>query len=193
MASIQLTTELEAVNTMLDCINESPVSTLEVSGLVDVAKAKATLAEISRAVQEIGWHFNSETDYPLVRQADGKIVLPGNVLRLDTTADFSDYDITQRGASLYWKDERTYVFDKDIEVSIVFYLPWAELPEAARRYITVRASRIFQSRQLGSDTKHKFSEQEEFEARAALKTADINNSDNNMLSGSWSVASILDR
>lgn len=193
MADIQLTTELEAVNTMLDCIGEAPVSTLAVSGLVDVAKAKATLAEISRTVQERGWHFNSEEDYPLVRQSDGTITLPPNVLRIDTTSKFAEYDVAQRGSRLYWRNEHTFVFDKDIEVDIVFYLPWTQLPQAARHYITVAAARIFQGRQLGSETKHKFSEQEEMAAISALKASNINNADYNMLSGSWSVARILAR
>lgn len=188
-----LTTELEAVNTMLDCIGESPISTLEVTGLADAAKAKATLAEVSRKVQEKGWHFNSETEYPLTRDTDGYITLPTNVLKVDTTAEFNDYDVAQRGSRLYWKDDHTYVFDKDLEADIVFYLPWTELPQAARSYIEIRAARVFQGRQLGSETQFKFSAQEEADALAAMVSAEADNSDYNMFNGSWSVANILNR
>jgi hypothetical protein len=188
-----LTTELEAVNTMLDCINESPVSTLEVTGVLSVALARSTLAEVSRKVQERGWHFNSETEYPLTRDTDNEITLPQNTLRVDTTSEYSSYNVAQRGLRLYWKDEFTYAFDANIEVDIVFYLPWDELPQAARDYIAIRAARVFQARQLGSDTRHKFSELEEYDALAAMQSAEADNADYNMFSGSWSVANILNR
>lgn len=190
-----LTTELEAVNVMLDCINESPVSDLTSSGLVDVAKAVACLAEVSRQVQEKGWHFNSEEDYPLNRQITGEITLAQNMLRVDTTDKFLSmgYNVAQRGTRLYWKDKHSYLFDKDLEGDVTFYLPWTELPQAARHYINIKAARIYQGRQLGSDTKHKFSEAQELESYVNMTAAEVNNGDYNMFNDSWSVANILDR
>jgi hypothetical protein len=198
MTAVTRTTELEAINTMLNCINEAPISSLEVSGLVDVAVAKSVLNEVSREVQERGWHFNTEDKYPLPRNVSNEIPLSENMLRVDTTRDYEAYNVVQRGSRLYWLDhngtaKHTYTFDKDLEGEVVFLLPWDELPEAARQYIKIRAARRFQARQLGSDTKHKFSEQEELEARASLISANTNAEDLNMFTGSWSVAQILDR
>jgi hypothetical protein len=35
-----------------------------------------------------GWHFNRETDYPLIRDSNSKISVPDNVLKFDTTEKF---------------------------------------------------------------------------------------------------------
>lgn len=191
--TITLTSQLEAINTMLSCISESPVATLSQAGLVDVDTAISVLNEVSRRTQAMGWQFNQETEYPLVRDVNGHIVLPTNVLTVDTTAEYSAYDVVQRAAGLYDKKTRSYVFDKDIEVDIVFLLEWDDLPEPARQYIMIAASRIFQARQLGSDTQHKFSAADEFQAKAVLNSLEGETGDYNILSGSYSVANILDR
>lgn len=193
MADLTATTELEAVNTMLSCIGEAPVSTLEVSGLVDVAIARSCLTEVNRSVQEHGWHFNQEDNYPLIRDNAGLIKLPPNVAKVDTMGIDADIDVVQRGTDLYNRTDHTFVFTKNLNVDIVFFLPWEQLPQSVRNYVCIRAARIFQTRQMGSQTKHKFSESEEFVALAALQRAEVNSGDFNMLSGSWSVAQILDR
>lgn len=188
-----LTTELDAVNVMLDCIGESPVSTLEVSGLADVARARALLNETSLAVQTSGWHFNSEERYQLVRDLDGYITVPPNVIKLEPSEGTSKLDVAQRGSRLYDRKNHTAVFTEDLLVDLVFFLSWEELPQAARRYITIRAARTFQARELGSDTLHKFSEAEEALALVDFKDAEGATGNYNMFNGSWSVASILDR
>lgn len=188
------TSQLEAVNTMLDCINSSPVQTLEDSGDVDVAKAVACLNEVSREVQAKGWHWNTEDDYPLNRDSTGRIQLGNDMMRVDTSKEFQcGYNVIQRGTKLYWLDQHTDIFDKDLKGEVVFLLPWEELPQAARNYVMIRAARRFQGRQLGSDSKFKFSQDEEATAEAELNLAEANTGDYNMLSGSWSVANILRR
>lgn len=193
MTTITLTSELDAINTMLSCIGEAPVNSIEVSGLADVDMAKAVLNEISRSVQASGWHFNQETDFPLPRNVSGEITVPSNTLNVDTTKRFDDYDVVQRGTRLYNKTTRSFVFDKDIEVDLTLLIEWAELPEAARQYIMTRAARVFQARQLGSDTQHRFSEADEAVALANFKDAEGSTGDYNMLNSSWSVGQVLDR
>ena len=64
-----LTTKLEAVNTMLGVIGESPVNTISGSSLpASVVVALNILDETNREVQSVGWDFNTEFDYPLVRK-----------------------------------------------------------------------------------------------------------------------------
>ena len=53
------TTELEAINTILSTIGESPLNTLSGSLPVDGTMAKNVLNEINREVQSMGWHFNT--------------------------------------------------------------------------------------------------------------------------------------
>ena len=56
-------TKLDAVNTILSNIGQSPVVNLT-SGNPIVEMAELTLDEISRTVQSDGWVFNTEYGYP---------------------------------------------------------------------------------------------------------------------------------
>lgn len=188
------TTELEAVNLMLSVIGESPISSLSDVGLVDAVQARQILSEVSRAVQSKGWHFNTETDYPLSRELyTDNINVPANCLRVDTTGPDEGTDVVQRGTRLYNRTDHTYAFTKDLKVSMVVLLPFDELPEPARYYIAVRAARVFQARTVGSDTLYQFTAKDEQDANVAFKKAEGDTADHNILTGSTSVSRILRR
>lgn len=179
---------------MLAAAGESPVSSLTTSGLADVAEARAVLDEHSREVQSSGWVFNTEYEYPLTPDADGLITLPQNTLKVDADNTFTQVDTVQRGLRLYDRKNHTYQFtETSLTGTIVFLLSFDELPETARRYITIKAARVYQARVLGSDTQFKFSESEEMNALLNFRSAESEVGDFNMLSGSWSVARILER
>ena len=188
------TTELEAVNVMLAVIGESPINSLNSPAVVDAVTAQAVLSEISRAVQTSGWHFNTEVDYPLIPTVfDSEIQVPGNCLRIHATGVDRGTDVVQRGTRLYDRVNHTYKFTKKLMVDMVVLLPFSELPEAARYYITIRAARTFQARTVGSDALYKFTAQDETLAHADLKKAEGITGDNNMFTDSWSVAKVLQR
>lgn len=192
--AITPTTELEAVNLMLDAIGESPLNSLGNSAVVDAVKAQAVLSEVSRAVQQKGWHFNTEKDFVLVPTAfDKEITLPSNCLRVDTVGEDKFIDVVQRGKRLYDRRKHTYKFDKGVKVDMVVLLPFEELPEAARYYIAVRSARVFQSRTVGSETLYQFTAEDERLALVDLKKAEGLTGDYNMFTGSWSVAKMLHR
>lgn len=194
MTAVTPTTELEAVNLLLDVIGEAPISNLENSAVVDAVKARAVLSEVSRATQQKGWHFNTEIDYELVPTVyEKEIILPGNCLRVDTTKAQRDFDVVQRGNRLYDRKNHTYKFDRSLKVDMVILLPFEELPEVARYYISIRAARVFQARTVGSEALYQFNAQDETLALNDLKRAEGITGDYNMFSGSWSVAKILHR
>jgi hypothetical protein len=193
MATYTPTTELEAVNIMLGTIGEAPISSLEVSGLVDVAVAKQLLHEVSRDVQSKGWDFNQEYEYPLARTTDGFVLVPTNALRVDTTTAFKGYDVVVRGERLYDRTNHTFVFPETLKVDMTIFLPFNEMPEAARYYITVRAARKFQDRNLPSEAAHVYTEQDEKDALVTLKEAEGDTGDYNMFTHSYSVARVLER
>lgn len=194
MTTVTPTTELEAVNLLLDVIGEAPISNLENSAVVDAVKARAVLSEVSRATQQKGWHFNTEIDYELVPTVyEKEIILPGNCLRVDTTKAQRDFDVVQRGNRLYDRKNHTYKFDRSLKVDMVILLPFEELPEVARYYISIRAARVFQARTVGSEALYQFNAQDETLALNDLKRAEGITGDYNMFSGSWSVAKILHR
>ena len=62
-----VTSKLEAINVMLTAIGESPVNTITSSTTTDVSIAIQILDNVSREVQSVGWHFNTDTNYKLVK------------------------------------------------------------------------------------------------------------------------------
>ena len=166
------TTELEAVNTMLATIGEAPVNSITGTLPLDASLAKTTLSEINREVQSAGWHFNTFYDYTLSLDTDSKIPLADNIMRVDSdTNKYSptSYNVVKQGAFLYNKYENTFVFDKNLDAIVVIYLDFTDLPENARRYITVRAARIFQDRSVGAQDQHGFTIRDEAAALSVLK------------------------
>jgi hypothetical protein len=172
-----LTTKLEAVNAMLGHVGETPVNSIvDTSALpVTAAIAVTVLDEASREIQSEGWHFNTENNVKLTPNAENQITLQNDVLELDT-ADIS-IDIVQRGSSLYDRKNNTTEFTGTVTVNLIRLLAWESLPETARRYITLRASRIFQSRVVGSAELEKLIARDEYTARGRLLTSDGSNSD----------------
>lgn len=173
------TTELDAVNTMLGTIGESPVSSLVGTGLTDVSIAQNILTETSRQVQSRGWDFNSEENYELALTVEGYLKPPSNTLKVDATD--TSKDVVQRGDKLYDRTNHTSVFTQALKCDLVLFLPFTDLPEAARRYITIRAARRFQRRMLGSETLDFFTEDEQTEAWGDMLLADCETADRNVL------------
>jgi hypothetical protein len=179
----QALTELEAVNLMLSTIGESPVSTLEVSGDLNVSVARQMLYDVSREVQTIGWYFNTDVDYSLPLDVSGNINVGGNVLSLDLSdinSDIYSLDVVQRGSRLYNRKGGTYVFTSPLYADITWFLPWDDMPQAARQYVAIVASRRFQRRLLGDDVSEKVTAVEEAQAKATLEDFDANTRDYNL-------------
>lgn len=193
MADAQVTTLLDAVNTCLAAIGESPVDNTADADNVDVVLALQFINEVSRAVQALQWGFNSDIDYPMARDIDNKIPVPDNVLRIDTNRKFSKYDVVYRAGYLYDRARRSFTFDENIECDIVWFFPFTELPDTARWYITVAAARKLQARRLGSESREKFANDDQSSAWITLKEAEGDNDDYNMFNASYSVARVLDR
>ena len=185
------TTELEAINTMLSTIGESPVNMVEDTGNVDVVIARQILQSVSREVQARGWHFNTEKNYTITPDSKGYLVLPKTVLKADTVYPDDSKDVVVRGNKLYDRENHTYVFTDAVKVEMTVLLTFDELPEVARNYVTIRASRIFQERVVGSDTLQAFNSQDEARAMVSLMEYEADTADLNILSGNYSVYRIL--
>lgn len=166
-----VSTELNAINTMLSVIGEVPINSLTGALPSDVAIARNTLHETVREVQLEGWHFNTEEDYPLHPNADDEIDLPPAVFRVSLSEPDSR-DVVQRGTRLYDRANHTYTFTESITATVARLLSFEELPEAFRWYITVRASRKFQDRAVGSGELHAFTQDDEYHARVLAERED---------------------
>ena len=174
------TSELEAVNTILSTIGESPLNTLSGSLPVDGTIAKNVLSEVSREVQSQGWHFNTHYKVSLSRDTDNKIPLATNVRVEIDPRQYSkvSYDIVQRNNFLYNLAKNEDTFDTNFkDATAVYLLPFDEIPEQAKRYITIRSARIFHDRTLGANTIHKFSQEDEAKSLSILKQAESHTGD----------------
>ena len=175
------TSELEAVNTILSTIGESPLNTLSGSLPVDGTIAKNVLSEVSREVQSQGWHFNTHYKVTLTRDTDNKIPLATNIVRVEVDPrrySKVSYDIVQRNNFLYNLAKNEETFDTNFkDATAVYLLPFDEIPEQAKRYITIRSARIFHDRTLGANTIHKFSQEDEAKALSILKQAESHTGD----------------
>jgi hypothetical protein len=179
---------------MLGVIGESPVNTISGSSLpVSVVTALNVLDEVSREVQSEGWHFNTEFEYPLVRNSSNQFSLPTNTLKIDTPIDkYTDIDVVQRGTSLYDRKNHTDVFNEDLEVTITFELTFEDLPQQFRTYINIKAARKFANRFLGSPEIESFTLRDEINAKATAVDSDSENADRTIFDN-YDVLRVIDR
>jgi hypothetical protein len=174
MADLNLpTTQLEAVNTILSVIGEAPVSTLNGAVTEDVTITTNTLTEVNRAVQRHGWFFNTEINYPLVPDTSGTIRVPLNTLRIVIQRNNPNIDPVYRGGILYDRISRSTNFTTIsptgvIASRLVLFLDFEDLPDSARRYITIHAARLFQQRVQSSALIEQFTATEEMAALREL-------------------------
>ena len=192
--TVAATTELEAINIMLAAIGEAPVNSLTGQVPVDVRLAQSTLTEVNKEVQSEGWSFNTEIDVTLPRdQTTKQITLSTDVLRIDANIhQHPTIDPIQRGLKLYDRLNNVYEFEEDLICTVVYFRPFIELTEPARRYINIKAARIFVDRLVSDDGLRTYTEQDETRARAILMETDLSNGDHNILRGDPSLTSVFD-
>ena len=140
------TTLQESVNIILANQGESPVNSIVGTVPQQVSLALNTLEEVSSDVQGKGWWYNQSSSYG---GAGG--VANGTFA---VTNDITIFASNPSNAGSWH----------------------AAIPEQARRYITIRAARIMQSRMISSEELQKFSYQEELVSLAILQQAHVRNS-----------------
>jgi hypothetical protein len=176
METLGPASELDAVNELLASIGEDPVADLE-----DLPPSGNTALSIlytqSREVQEEPRWFNLETDVPLSPNVGGEVIVPDNVLEIDST----DGDIIQVGQRLYDRDNRTYTFTSPVTCEILWHRPWDELPSVARRYITALAIERFIEGFPGAEATTPSRQRNLARAQQAFFRAEIRAGDFNLL------------
>jgi len=177
------TTELEAVNKVLQMLGEAPVNSLQ--GQFGLAKqAQDSLNDASRRVQSEGWSFNTDFEATLARNASNEIQVNNSVTRVVVDPQlYPDYDITQRQGKLYDRKNQTYTFTQDLKGDITMMLDWDDLPEHAHQYIMIRAGRELQEAIIGSADLTKINLTQEIEARSQFLEEETTKSQHNMLRG----------
>ena len=107
--------------------------------------------------------------------------------------DFSTYrnpslDPVVRGRFLYDKANNTNEFTATVKAILTYLIPFEQeeaggqaLPEYARRFVTMRAARVFAQRHVGDPTLIQIASKEEQDAYAQFLAAETENADTNIL------------
>lgn len=184
MAVLAPMTDLEAVNRMLGSLGQSPVNTLEVPGVGDVADAARHLNEALRDVETVGWAFNTDYGFTLTRdETTGFIIIPDGVLDIDVSD--SSVNAVERvlpttgQRALYDADNHTFVFTADVTADIIWGFPFNDLPQAARSYIATAAARRFQAQKVNSPILDRYDSEDEERAFLLLQRYERRSRDTN--------------
>jgi hypothetical protein len=137
-------TELSAVNSILGSIGQSPITSLNLQALQnpEISMVHNILMEVTKDVQNEGWHFNQEEHVLRSPDANGNYLIPTNYLRFDVSDGLYDRtrDVVKRNGKLYDKVEHTDVFSGDLYFDITYLFDFEDIPSPIQRYIISRAS-----------------------------------------------------
>ena len=101
-----MTTKLEAINTMLSCIGQAPLNTLEGTKRSFTIAAEKILEDEVKRFQLQGWDFNSEDNYKLTPDVDNIIKIPQDVIMVKFPTVYK-YRFVVREVRLYDKFRHT--------------------------------------------------------------------------------------
>ena len=167
-----MTTKLEAINTMLSCIGQAPLNTLEgIKSYFTVSAENILDSEVKR-FQLQGWDFNSEDNYTLRPDVNNIIQVPEDVIMIKYPTLYKNRYVVREG-KLYDKFKHTYEIDKPLRVSIVFCYEFEALPEVAKVYAMMAAANKFVKRELGSEAAYQYTQEDLYEARVALEQHEL--------------------
>jgi hypothetical protein len=168
ISPLSLTSELSAVNRLLSAVGEAAITDHLTSQREDVKLAVALLRETAVEVQSRGWRFNREFGYALTPHGTltagaetlNVFVPPEGLLHATLTPSFrQQLQVTIRpprayNAPLVFYDRarnRDGFADRTtLYIDPTWYFDFPVLPEAARRYIVVRAARSFVEQHIGA-------------------------------------------
>ena len=182
--TIDLDTELSAVNSILGAIGQAPVTSL-VYDNPEIAFIYNLLRDANVDTQAEGWHFNTERHVKYTPDSvTGKIAIANDVLQLDVSQGWSrrTYDVVKRSGYLYDKIDHTDDFSTidSIDLDVVKMYSYEDLPTVFKRYITYRASRQAATQLVANPNLAKLITQQESLARAAIMEYECNQGNHSM-------------
>ena len=182
--TIDLDTELSAVNSILGAIGQAPVTSL-VYDNPEIAFIYNLLRDANVDTQAEGWHFNTELHVRYVPDSvTGKIAIANDVLQLDVSKGWArrEYNVVKRGGYLYDKIDHTDDFSTidSIDLDVVKMYNYEDLPTVFKRYITYRASRQAATQLVANPNLAKLITQQESLARAAIMEYECNQGNHSM-------------
>jgi hypothetical protein len=175
-------TRIDAVNVMLRYVDEQPINAIPTDGVTPASIAAQMLHEEHRTVLSMGFEFNTEF-VTLTPDTENIITIPDNYLRVSADGNHGSFGwgerfrggsrFVQRGNKLYDKLNNTFEIETKLEVEVVLFLDFEEIPEDVRRYITIRSSRRFVRDITGEVSHDSITVQDEIDARAKMMDQQI--------------------
>ena len=182
--TIDLDTELSAVNNILGAIGQSPLTTLNFDN-PEVSLIYNLLRDANVDTQAEGWHFNTEKHIKYTPDSvTHKIEIGNDILSMDLHDNQArrTYDFVRRNGFLYDKIDHTDEFEDvdSIDLDVVKLYNFEDLPIIFRRYIVYRASRVAATKLVSNPELVRLLAQQEALARAALMEYECNQGDHSM-------------
>jgi len=187
--TVDIDTELSAVNAILGSIGQSPISGLDFAN-PEISFIYNLLKESNQDVQNEGWQFNIEYHIKETVGADDKIIIESDVLRIDNedswdkTRDFVRRKDTSDGIwKLYDRVNHTFEYPDNeyFYVNKVRLLNFEDIPTPFQRYIIYKASGRAAVQLVSNQTLQKMLATFEGQARAGCMEYECNQGDHNYM------------
>ena len=187
--TVDIDTELSAVNAILGSIGQSPISGLDFAN-PEISFIYNLLKEVNQDVQAEGWTFNIEYHIKENVGADNKIIIESDVTRIDNTdewdktRDFVRRKDTSDGLwKLYDRVNHTFEYPDDeyFYVNKVRLLKFEDIPAPFQRYVIYRASGRAAVQLVSNGQLQKMLSAYELQARASCMEYECNQGDHNFM------------
>ena len=175
--------ELDAVNSILMSVGESPVNTLSTQS-PEVAIAQKTLQQVTREILSEGWVFNTEREVKFTPDTNDQVLLSDAVLQVDLNRyhHLDTYDVIRKDGKLYDRYEHKDTFPEDdvLYLDVVWMYSFEDIPQPFRDLITTRASRIASMRMVSDLEVNRALQEDEVVSRSRAIEYDTRQADYNV-------------
>ena len=182
--TVDIDTELSAVNAILGSIGQSPISGIDFQN-PEISFIYNILKEVNQDVQNEGWGFNIEYHIKENVGSDNKIIIESDVIRIDNedSWDKTRNFVRRKDSDGLWKlyDKVNHTFeypdDEYFYVNKVRRLNFEDIPAPFQRYIVYKACGRAAVQLVSNANLQKMLATYESQARAACLEYECNQGD----------------
>ena len=186
--TVDIDTELSAVNAILGSIGQAPISGLDFAN-PEISFIYNILKEVMQDVQAEGWTFNMEYHIKETVGSDNKIIIESDVSRIDNedawdkTRDFVRRKDSDGLWKLYDRVNHTFEYPDDdyFYVNKVRLLNFEDIPAPFQRYIIYKASGRAAVQLVSNRELQQMLSTFELQARATCLEYECNQGDHNFM------------
>lgn len=174
--------KLDVVNDMLASMGEVSINSLTEQHTM-LGDCLRIFKRVDEAIQAEGWWFNREKLNLQPSALTSEIYVPG-----DTLAAYAPPPWAVRGRRLYNTSTGNYIATSAVDVSLIRYVPFEELPHQAAEYIAASAVAQFQAN-FDGDSSQEVKEREE-RGRRMIRTEHVRQVGANAIDGNVAFVNI---